>query len=102
MPGASQLTFSEFKDYDTRIVSDPCAKNSNRIHGNIDEGDGDVWVEKVLIGLKSGVRRTFFISKKTGRQVPDEPPTGASTVLYLTTDYKEELDARRMSNNRRQ
>jgi len=47
------------------------------------EGDGDVWVEKTFQNSKTGKRRTFFCSKNTGRKVRDEPPTGASKVVYL-------------------
>jgi len=47
------------------------------------EGDRDVWVEKRFQNSTTGKRRSFFCSKNTGRKVRDEPPTGASKVVYL-------------------
>jgi hypothetical protein len=52
-------------------------------------GDNDCWREAVCRSSKTGEIRTFFISKKTGRKVPDEPPTGASKVLYLRDSIRE-------------
>jgi len=46
------------------------------------DGDGDIWVEKIVVSKRSGKKRTFFVSVATGRRVRDEPPTGASKVLY--------------------
>ena len=71
---------------------DPCAKPSKTIkRSNLDisgEGDGDIWVEKIFVSKRSGKQRTFFISVATGRRVRDEPPTGASKVIYQD-DLKE-------------
>jgi len=46
-------------------------------------GDNDCWREAVCRCNRTGEIRIFFISELTGRKVPDEPPTGASKVLYL-------------------
>ncbi len=71
---------------------DPCAKPSRIVkRSNLDvsgTGDGDIWVEKIFVSKRTRKRRTFFVSVATGRRVRDEPPTGASKVLY-TEDIKE-------------
>lgn len=71
---------------------DPCAKPSKTIkRSNLDisgKGDGDIWVEKIFISKRTGKHRTFFISVATGRRIRDEPPTGASKVIYQD-DLKE-------------
>ena len=46
-------------------------------------GDGDVWVEQLFRHKISGALRSFFCSTKTGKKRRDEPPTGASKVIYL-------------------
>ena len=46
-------------------------------------GDGDVWVETIYRHKETGEHRVFFCSLKTGRKLYDEPPTGASKVVYL-------------------
>ena len=68
-------------------VRDPCAKKSKITKranlGNLaKEGDGDVWVEKLFRSKKSGKLRIYFVSMATGRRSRDEPPTGASRVIY--------------------
>jgi len=53
---------------------------------NVDQSaDGDIWVEKIFQSKKTGKRRIYFCSSKTGRKVRDEPPTGASKVIYRDT-----------------
>jgi hypothetical protein len=47
------------------------------------QSDGDVWVEKVLKHRDSGEMKSFFFSQNTGFYVPDEPPSGASNIVYL-------------------
>jgi hypothetical protein len=46
------------------------------------DGDGDIWVEKVFVSKRTGSRRIFFVSVGTGRRSRDEPPTGASKIIY--------------------
>ena len=65
---------------------DPCAKPSKivkRSRLDLGAGDGDIWFEKIFVSKRTGKRRTFFVSLATGRKKSDEPPTGASKVLYL-------------------
>ena len=46
------------------------------------EGDDDVWVERHCVGKKTGKRKNYFRSVRTGVCYWSEPPTGAShTVL---------------------
>lgn len=94
--GSSALNMAEFNKYDTRIVFDELARCSKKVtRSNITEflsggkGDGDVWVEKLLTSTKTGQKRVFFVSKKTGRKVEGEPPSGAGRVFYLKLEYKE-------------
>ena len=95
LKGASTLNFNEFEQYDTSIVHDHESKSSEKVaKSGIDdiihlEGDHDVWVEKILISKKTGKPKVFFISKKTGQKVANEPPTGATRVFYLRDSFKE-------------
>ena len=95
LKGASTLNFDEFDQYDTSVVHDNECKSSEKVaksgkEGIIElEGDHDVWVEKILTSKKSGERKVYFISKKTGRRVASEPPTGATRVFYLRDSFKE-------------
>ena len=47
-------------------------------------GDGDVWIEKVFVSKKTGKKRIYFVSVKTGERVRGEPPSGASRVLHAS------------------
>lgn len=90
MKGASQLSLSEVKRYDVAQIHDPLAKPSSRAQTSGPwsvDSDQDVWIEKLLSSTKTGQLQTFFESKKTGRRVRDEPPTGASKVIYLRNSY---------------
>jgi len=69
--------------YDTKSIVDPLAKPSKIVKRLGIVGDGDIWVESVCRNRKSGSTRLFFVSQNTGQKVRDEPPTGASQVLYL-------------------
>mmetsp|Transcript_6282 Transcript_6282/g.7305 ORF Transcript_6282/g.7305 Transcript_6282/m.7305 type:complete len:165 (+) Transcript_6282:189-683(+) len=93
MKGASQLESKEKKFYDIKVIVDPRAKASKKMGkaGNVvtSEGDGDVWVEKIFRHRESGEKRIIFVSKQTGKKSHKEPPTGASTVLYLRQSYKD-------------
>jgi hypothetical protein len=90
--GASKLNVMEFPLYDTTVVHDDLAKRSKKValaHISDDhDGDHDVWVEKVLMSKKTGKVKVFFVSKKTGKRIEGEPPSGASRVLYLKESYK--------------
>jgi len=84
MKGASKLDLSEVKRYDIAQIHDPFAKPSTR--GSV-ESDQEVWVEKLMANKRTGQLHSFFESKTTGRRVQDEPPTGASRVIYLRNSY---------------
>lgn len=46
-------------------------------------GDRDIWEERILVNKRTGEQRSFFYSTNTGFRLMDEPPTGASCVIYL-------------------
>ena len=81
------LLRSTSKDYKNEQNHDPFAKQSRMIMRSTliipQMGDGDIWVEKRFQSSKSGKERIFFCSTNTGRKVRDEPPTGASKIVYL-------------------
>ena len=72
---------------DASIVQDPLARPSKRMKKSCNRvlSDGDVWVEKVLKSRKTGRKRSFFYSVKTGDRTVDEPPTGSSKVIYTSS-----------------
>lgn len=97
MKGSSQLDLRERKRYDTRLVADPSAKASkkmDRAGGNVPSpsGDGDIWVEKIFRHRETGETSVFFVSKLTGQRVKQEPPSGASRVMYLRQSYKKKTE----------
>ena len=82
---ASGISFaSTYTALSNLSYKDPCAKPSKTMkRSNLDVlGDGDIWVEKIFVSRRSAKQRVFFVSVATGRRVSDEPPTGASKVLY--------------------
>jgi hypothetical protein len=73
-----------------RLIHDPLAKKSDkRISSRLSQGDGDVWMEKECVNVKTGKHVSVFYSAHTGRKVPHEPPSGATKVLYLTSQSME-------------
>ena len=78
------------RKHDTLHIHDPVAKpgRTTRTHST---GDGDTWVEKILRNAKNGNVDTFFVSTKTGIKYRNEPPTGASTVVYLKESVRESI-----------
>ena len=66
--------------------ADPFAQESISMRktrfGRIEQ-DGDMWFETVFRNYTNGRKRIFFVSHKTGVRRRDEPPTGASLVVYL-------------------
>ncbi len=70
------------------LPADPFIAKPSRVVRNSSlpkeiEGDGDLWYEVLLRSKKTGQEVSFFCSKNTGQRVRDEPPTGASRVIYL-------------------
>jgi len=97
MKGASQLDPRERKRYDTRLVADPSAKASKKMDkaGGVvpsPSGDGDIWVEKIFRHRETGETHVFFVSNLTGRRAKQEPPSGASRVMYLRQSYKKKTE----------
>mmetsp|Transcript_3417 Transcript_3417/g.4771 ORF Transcript_3417/g.4771 Transcript_3417/m.4771 type:complete len:128 (+) Transcript_3417:251-634(+) len=87
--------------YDIMDVHDPLARPSKHVgRSNIrlQEGDGDIWYEKVYCSPTTGQKKIYFCSQKTGKKVRDEPPSGASRVIYLNESGRKEkirrIDAR--------
>ena len=86
--GASLINVTMLHKYDTK--SDVRDKNAtpsrkiaqSRFNTNI-VGDDDVWVEMVCGNIYSDVISSIFVSKKTGKMFWDEPPSGASKVIFL-------------------
>ena len=46
------------------------------------QDDDDVWVERLILNGPGGVKKTCFKSLR-GNVTRNEPPTGASTIVYL-------------------
>lgn len=44
--------------------------------------DFDVWREVLVYHRETGEKRSFFVSDNTNRKVWDEPPTGATKIVY--------------------
>ena len=64
-------------------------KRSNSIYRRFDKNkkldqniDDDVWVERLILTGQDGVKKTCFKSLR-GNETRSEPPTGASTIVYL-------------------
>eukprot|EP00588_Corethron_pennatum_P008296 CAMPEP_0194287764 /NCGR_PEP_ID=MMETSP0169-20130528/35443_1 /TAXON_ID=218684 /ORGANISM="Corethron pennatum, Strain L29A3" /LENGTH=1000 /DNA_ID=CAMNT_0039034567 /DNA_START=219 /DNA_END=3221 /DNA_ORIENTATION=+ len=57
--------------------------------------DGDTWIEALAVSDdgKDGKVRSYFYSKKTRRRVWDEPPSGASNIVYVTAAVREMTQA---------
>lgn len=45
--------------------------------------DHDTWREILVRHKETGALRSFFVSDATNLKVWDEPPSGASTIIYL-------------------
>ena len=91
MKGASALDVRDIPKYDVQMCNESVTKQSKIVERNGCSmiSDNDVWVEKVLFQKQTGKARSFFISRKTGRRMPDEPPSGASKILYLKVQPQE-------------
>lgn len=97
-------THIDNKKYDLENVHDPLASPSRHFDRSDMPctekaylGDDEIWVEKVLMSTTSLQPRSFFESESTHKKTADEPPTGASRVLYLRDSFRE----RRKSDIRR-
>ena len=75
-----------FEEYDYYKELDPHAKQSSAMKKSFFQHikqDGDIWLETVFRNRKTDKKRIYFVSQKTGIRSRDEPPTGASSVVYL-------------------
>mmetsp|Transcript_25305 Transcript_25305/g.31182 ORF Transcript_25305/g.31182 Transcript_25305/m.31182 type:complete len:195 (+) Transcript_25305:155-739(+) len=101
--GASIIRKSMLRKYDTAIVQDPNATPSTKIAKSSKQedskGDGDVWVEMIFKHQATGNSHVFFVSKNTGKKVMNEPPSGASRVIYLRESERALLDEPEIENN---
>jgi hypothetical protein len=91
----------EITKHQVEHLHDPLAKQSRKVvlHSNLNKGlgdevrvvgDGDVWVEVLCKNVKTGQIKSYFKSTKNPQnRVPDEPPTGASHVVFLRSSYIE-------------
>lgn len=70
------------------------ARQSKKVSSKIISGDGDIWVEKLLQSTKTGKVVRIFESTNTGRRFMDEPPSGASTVVYLRSEFVDRANER--------
>mmetsp|Transcript_14934 Transcript_14934/g.17379 ORF Transcript_14934/g.17379 Transcript_14934/m.17379 type:complete len:175 (+) Transcript_14934:91-615(+) len=91
--GASTLKPTLRHKYDIDIISDPNATPSKKIakSGVSPTGDGDVWVEMIFMHQTAGECPVFFVSKNTGVRVKDEPPSGASRVIFLKESERQNI-----------
>jgi hypothetical protein len=83
------------RHHDIGHFHDPKARRSKRVEkADLSPkiaGDGDVWVEKLFQSTKTGKLRRMFESTNTGKICKNEPPTGASQVVYLKASYLESV-----------
>jgi len=83
------------RHHDIGHFHDPKARRSKRVDkaelSPTIAGDGDVWVEKLFQSTKTGKLRRIFESTNTGKRCKNEPPTGASQVVYLKASFLESV-----------
>ena len=80
------------KHHDVQQLNDPCGKQSKKMdRANMEsiktDGDGDVWVQKLIQSTRTGRLKLIFQSANTGKRVKNEPPSGASKVVYLNQAF---------------
>jgi hypothetical protein len=91
---ASAQTWSSRGSWETVSIRDPCARpskivrKSSHLQQLTEKGDGDVWVEKLYKSKRTGEYKVYFVSINTGKRSRDEPPSGASKVIYRDYDVR--------------
>lgn len=70
------------------------ARPSKKVSSKMISGDGDIWVEKIFQSTKTGRLVRMFESTNTGRRIQSEPPSGASKVIYLTSEFVDRVKER--------
>lgn len=68
--------------YDDSFARPSKSMKKSQMNANI-TGDRDIWEERILVNKHTGEQRSFFYSTNTGFRLMDEPPTGASYIIYL-------------------
>jgi len=66
-------------------------KSRKKPSTKLQKGDGDTWIEKVIFNKKLGEKRSFFRSEMTRLCRWDEPPSGASKIIFRS--YRNLCDA---------
>lgn len=72
----------------TSSVNSFVPRRSKRLATKTPQGDGDTWIECSVVNIKDrknkkNKSRSLFYSIETQRGWWDEPPSGASNVIYL-------------------
>ncbi len=84
---------------DSSSLRDPCARKSRTVQRSkrlrTVDSDNDIWIEKIYMSKKTGKKRIYFVSVRTGERVRDEPPSGASQVLYAADLVHRKRDPKR-------
>lgn len=90
----STQTWNSRGSWETVSTRDPCARRSKIVRKSshlqqlTEKGDGDVWVERLYKSKRSGEYKVYFVSTNTGKRSRDEPPSGASKVIYRDYDAR--------------
>lgn len=75
-------------------------RRSTRVTTDLTDADGDTWRERVAVceginatdGSPRLVLRSYFRNRRTGQRVWDEPPSGASNILFATSQERQKAD----------
>lgn len=77
------------------------ARPSKKVSSKMISGDGDIWVEKLFQSTKTGKFVRMFESTNTGRRIKGEPPSGASKVVYLRSEFVDRANERANQRDRK-
>mmetsp|Transcript_8112 Transcript_8112/g.12038 ORF Transcript_8112/g.12038 Transcript_8112/m.12038 type:complete len:123 (-) Transcript_8112:1715-2083(-) len=76
-------------------------KQSKNVSDSSEGGDGDTWIEAITQVRENGNQfRSYFYSKKTQERVWDEPPSGASNVVFADDIMHSMLEEMKTSQRR--
>jgi len=70
------------------------ARRSNRVDVDL-PSDGDSWKEQLVVcegNANKLVIRAFYKNTRTGQRVWDEPPTGASDIVYASAEKRQDAE----------
>jgi hypothetical protein len=91
---SSVASWSSRGSWETVSTRDPCARpskivrKSSHLQQLTEKGDGDVWVETLYKSKRTDEYKVYFVSTNTGKRSRDEPPSGASKVIYRDYDAR--------------